>query len=146
MTFRPYPKSESVGAIKPPKKSTKSYTPTGEGDMVDAMIEEMKIAGKKCICTGCGVVIPNPNHVNWSHIIQKSLRPDLRLKEENGSWQCQSCHSLWDASPLNVQYARLKDFASRMKFIYLHDKRVFWQKINKLKDQYGIDFMKEFEV
>lgn len=135
--FRPDPKTPSA---KPPKGYKPKYKPTGEGELLDYY---KSLPPEKWICTGCGVKLQELTHVNVSHIIQKSLRPDFRLKKWNSTIHCYKCHDVWDKGSLEHQIEYLDDFDFRMRTIYLHDKRIYWQKVNKLKDHYGIDFKLE---
>lgn len=96
--------------------------------------ELKKVCGKKTgeynFCSGCGRPgVPNKS-LDPSHIIKRSLRPDLITEPENLVWDCRACHVVWDDGPLSEKI-KLANFSERISYMKKADIKYFYRWASK---------------
>lgn len=58
----------------------------------------------KCEC--CGTHLPEPNMMNFHHILEKRNYPELRHTEWNIAIVCPQCHNRYETNPDTVPYLK----------------------------------------
>jgi len=101
--FKPNPKPEKTPkkAKKPLKRTSikKRVKKTGE---VDVFFEMVKEHGDETIyCKCCSKPLYSLSPINFSHVMPKSIAPELRLDKRNIWIVCELCHQDWDAGNRN---------------------------------------------
>lgn len=95
---KPYPKQgmPPKKAKKPLKRTSikKKVKKTGE---VDVFFDIIKEHGNEIVyCRCCSKRITNISPINFSHVLPKSIAPELRLDKRNIWVVCEVCHYDWD--------------------------------------------------
>ena len=61
-----------------------------------AVFKEMAEGIEEAICRCCKKTIGNLGPINFSHVVPKSIAPELRLDKRNIWIVCADCHHLWE--------------------------------------------------
>jgi hypothetical protein len=96
------------------KKIKKIRSKSDKQDEIDQQIYDLKtklIEKMGMVCQGCGVKVFARKHVEYSHLIRRSQRPDLILSKRNATLHGKycGCHDKWDSNDID-QMITLKDF------------------------------------
>lgn len=88
-------------AKKPLKRTSikKRVKKTGEVDVFFEMIDEHGDSPLYCKC--CNKIIYNLGPINFSHVVPKSIAPELRLDKRNIWICCTECHQDWEFGDRN---------------------------------------------
>jgi 5-methylcytosine-specific restriction endonuclease McrA len=92
-----YCNSNRLDASKGKKKKTMIQTRVDPSLEFSKRIKNEAKAKGDIQCTGCNKIRP----LQVSHIIPRSLRPDLKLSRENIVLECATCHDIWEHAPLS---------------------------------------------
>lgn len=101
--FNPQPKKgmPPKKAKKPLKRTSikKRVKKTGEADLFVEMIKEYGDETIHCRC--CNKPLYSLSPINFSHVMPKSIAPELRLDKRNIWIVCEDCHVSWETGSRN---------------------------------------------